>query len=126
MNGSNSLSYNKAWTESNWQTTFAWGRNWLRPGRAFNGALLESAIEIRDRHVLFGRAEYVQKEEFNGDVGKLDLGYIWQFRLIPYTLWGLGALGSASFYKDVPLSYMVFLRIDLKEIVKKAGHHLRQ
>lgn len=118
-----SISYNKAWAASNWQTTAAWGQNILSTGRSLNGALLESAVEIRDRHVLFGRAEYAQKEEFTSDVGKLDLGYIWQFPLVPLTLWGLGFVGSASFYQGTPLSYMVFLRIDLLE---RAGHHHRQ
>ncbi|MBS0653032.1 MAG: hypothetical protein JSR39_05825 [Verrucomicrobia bacterium] len=98
-----------------------------------NGYLLESAVELNSKHVLFGRAEYVAKDElflppspktgkvFN--VGKLDLGYIFEFPLIPYTLWGLGFVGSASFvpnsikssYGGTPLSCMAFLRIELKE-----------
>lgn len=126
-----SISYNKAWEMSNWQMTAAWGLNCNQPGHALNGALLESAIELRNRHVLFGRAEYVAKDELvippNPDahkiynVGKIDLGYIFQFPVFPYTLWGLGILGSASFvpnsikpvYGGTPLSYMAFLRIDL-------------
>ncbi len=126
-----SISYNKAWEASNWQITAAWGRNGNVPGRALNGALLESAIDIHNRHVFFGRAEYVAKNElfippsanagkvFN--VGKLDLGYIFEFPLIPYTRWGLGAAASASFvpksiksaYGGTPFSSMVFLRFDL-------------
>lgn len=126
-----SISYNKATDSSNWQITAAWGRNHNHPGRVLNGTLLESAIQIRDRHVLFGRAEYVRKDDlflppnpqvnkaFN--VGKVDLGYIFEFPCIPYTLWGVGAVGSASFvphsirsaYDGTPLSYMAFLRIDL-------------
>ena len=126
-----SLSYNKAWDASNWQITAAWGLNQNVPGHSLNGALLESAIEIRKKHVIFGRAEYVQKDElfippnpnagkvFN--VGKVDLGYIFEFPFIPYTLWGLGVVGSASFvpnsiklaYGGTPLSYMAFLRIEV-------------
>lgn len=126
-----SISYNKAWKKSNWQTTAAWGLNCNRPGHNLNGGLLESAVEIHRRHVIFGRAEYVSKDElftppspkahkvFN--VGKVDLGYIFEFPFIPYTLWGIGLLGSASFvpssirsaYGGTPLSYMAFLRIDL-------------
>jgi hypothetical protein len=55
------------------------------------------------------------------NVGKVDLGYIFEFPFIPYTLWGIGFLGSASFvpssikseYGGTPLSYMAFLRIEL-------------
>lgn len=126
-----SISYNRAWCNNNWQVTAAWGRNQNSPGHALNGALLETTVQIDDRHVLFSRGEYAAKDElflapnpkaheiFN--VGKLDLGYIYQFPLIPYTLWGLGFVGSASFvpksiqssYGGTPLSYMFFLRIDL-------------
>lgn len=128
-----SISYNKAWAASNWQVTAAWGLNCNSPGHNLNGCLLESAIELDNKHVIFGRAEYVAKDDlfippspdankvFN--VGKVDLGYIFEFPLIPYTLWGLGFVGSASFvpndlksaYGGTPLSYMVFLRIELKD-----------
>jgi hypothetical protein len=128
-----SISYNKAWENSNWQTTAAWGLNSNTPGHHLNGGLLESAIEMNSQHVIFGRAEYVAKDElfippsphahkvFN--VGKVDLGYIFEFPCIPYTLWGVGVVGSASFvpssirhaYGGTPLSYMAFLRIDLKD-----------
>lgn len=128
-----SISYNKAWENSNWQITAAWGLNQNRPGHNLNGALLESAIEIHSKHVIFGRGEYVAKDELfippspNANkifkVGKIDLGYIFEFPVIPYTLWGLGLVGSASFvpssiksaYGGTPLSYMVFLRIELKD-----------
>ena len=126
-----SATYNRAWDTNNWQVTGAWGLNQNHPGHSLNGVLLESAIEMWKKHVIFGRAEYVEKDElfiapnpkagkvFN--VGKLDLGYIFEFPLIPYTLWGLGLVGSASFvphsirseYGGTPLSYMVFLRIDI-------------
>ena len=128
-----SVSYNKAWKMNNWQITAAWGRNHNQPGKALNGCLLESAIEIHSKHVLFGRAEYAAKNELfippnpntskTFNVGKLDLGYIFEFPLVPYTLWGLGFVGSASFvpnsirsvYGGTPFSYMTFLRIDLKQ-----------
>lgn len=126
-----SVSYNKAWQASNWQITAAWGWNINHPGHNLQGCLLESAIEIDNRHVLFGRGEYAAKDElfltqspnahkvFN--VGKIDLGYILEFPFFPYTLGGLGFVGSASFvpnsiqsvYGGTPFSYMVFLRIEL-------------
>jgi hypothetical protein len=124
-----SISYNKAWEDSNWQTTAAWGQDRNSPGHVLNGYLLESAIEMHSRHVLFGRAEYVAKDELFRkthkiyNVGKIDLGYIFEFPFIPLTLWGLGLVGSASFvpssiqptYGGTPLSYMVFLRIEIKD-----------
>lgn len=126
-----SLSYNKAWESGNWQITAAWGLNSNSPGPNLNACLLESAVELTHRHVLFGRAEYVAKDglflppnpnaEKVFNVGKLDLGYIFEFPFIPYTLWGLGVVGSASFvpksikneYGGMPLSYMAFLRIEI-------------
>lgn len=128
-----SISYNKAWEASNWQITASWALNSNSPGPNLNACLLESAIELNNRHVLFGRAECAAKNElfvlpslnaakvFN--VGKLDLGYLFEFPLIPYTLWGLGFVGSASFvpssiksaYGGTPLSCMAFLRIELKD-----------
>ncbi len=128
-----SVSYNIAWPDSNWQITAAWGQNRNQPGPILNGALLESAIDLDHRHVLFGRGEYVAKDELFSpsnpnahtvyNVGKIDLGYILQFSLIHHSLWGLGFVGSASFvpssikpaYGNAPLSFMVFLRIDLIE-----------
>lgn len=130
-----SISYNRAWKNSNWQLTAAWGLNCNKSSsektHSLNGCLLESAIEIENRHVIFGRAEYAAKDELfippgpnaekKFNVGKLDLGYILEFPLLPYTLWGIGFVGSASFvpsslksaYGDTPLSYMAFLRIEL-------------
>ena len=57
------ISYNKAWAASNWQITAAWGLNYNSPGHNLNGCLLESAIEIDNKHVIFGRVEYAAKDE---------------------------------------------------------------
>lgn len=126
-----SISYNKAWKKNNWQTTAAWGLNRNRPGHNLNGYLLESAVQFKDRHVLFGRAEYVAKDDLFippspntckvFKVGKIDLGYILQFPFIPYILGGIGFVGSVSFvpnsiqsdYGGNPFSYMAFFRIDI-------------
>jgi hypothetical protein len=128
-----SVSYNRGRETSNWQTTAAWGLNCNSPGHHLNGFLLESAIEMQSRHVLFGRGEYVAKDELFAPpnpkadniyhVGKVDLGYIFEFPFIPLTLGGIGIVGSASFvpgsikspYGGTPLSYMVFFRIELKD-----------
>jgi len=132
-----SISYNRASRMSNWQVTAAWGRNQNQPGNSLNGYLLESAIELRSTHVLFGRAEYVAKDDLflppsphankTFNVGKIDLGYIFEFPMIPDTLWGLGVVGSASFvpssiksaYGGTPLSCMLFLRVELKDKCNK-------
>jgi hypothetical protein len=129
-----SLSYNKAWKNNNWQTTAAWGQNHNSLGHTLNGFLLESAIDIQDNHVLFSRAEYVAKSELfippnknankKFNVGKIDLGYIFELPFFSYILCGLGFVGSASFvpssiqseYGKTPISYMAFFRIDLKDI----------
>lgn len=117
-----SISYNKAWTQSNWQITAAWGLNQNKPGHTLNGCLVESAVELHQKHVVFGRAEYAEKDELKlshkvFNVGKIDLGYIYEFPLIPFTRFGIGAVGSASFAPKgrTPLSYMVFFRIDIVE-----------
>jgi hypothetical protein len=133
-----SITYNKAWKDSNCQITGAWGLNHNSPGPNLNGLLLESALEISNKHVLFGRAEYVSKNDLfippnpnankKFNVGKLNLGYIFEFPLFPYTLWGIGFAASASFlpsslhpaYGKIPFSYMVFIRIELKD--KKKNH----
>lgn len=127
-----SVSYNRATDRSNWQTTFACGFNKDVPGHFLPGYLLESAVEISDRHILFGRGEYVSKDglfilpplaDKVFKVGKLDAGYIFAFPISSYTEWGLGFVASASFvphaikqcYGGTPLSYMVFLRAELKK-----------
>lgn len=125
-----SLIYNKQWCTNNWQTTFAWGLNSNKPGKVLNGFMVESAVALEEKHTIFGRAEYVQKDElflepspcagtiFN--VGKIDAGYIYEYPLFPLMRWGLGAVVSASFvpksiqrcYGGTPISYMIFLRAE--------------
>ncbi len=131
-----SLVYNRAWNTNNWQIMGAWGRNHNHPGHTLNGYLLESAVELRKRHVFFGRGEFVAKDELFlptsskahkvFHVGKVDLGYLFEFPFIPFTRWGLGVVGSASFvphslkpaYGETPLSYMAFLRVELTDTKK--------
>lgn len=141
------LSYNKIGIDYKWQTTLGWGRNKNVPHfdiykadilaeigtHRLNAFLLESTIELQNRHIIFGRAEYVAKDELfvlpnpraleTFNVGKIDLGYIYEFSLVPYTQWGLGGVISASFvpkeikcsYGGTPISGMVFLRVELRE-----------
>ena len=114
------------------QTTLAWGRNTPRGGghgHASNAYLLESSLRWSE-HTFFARAEHAQKNElFPSDdpraeetfpVGKLSLGYIYDF---PSAHYKIGFGGLVSFYrlptelKEVygePASFMVFARIKIK------------
>ncbi len=119
---------------SKWGTTLAWGRNDKRePGHEhkLDGWLLESALEINPQHSLFARAEQVNNDElFSGDdslagqpmrVGKLSLGYIYDFARTGPVRWGIGALGSVfrvpgeavPAYGAHPAAYMIFLQARL-------------
>lgn len=113
---------------TNWQTTFAVGRNMNDPGNDLDAFLLESAININHTHTIFGRFENVEKDElFEEDspfadsifrVNKLSLGYIYDFPESHGVQLGFGGLGSIHFlpsalddvYGDTPTSYMLFAR----------------
>lgn len=124
--------YNKPIGDNNWASTLAWGLNDNHPGKALNAVLLESEYTLRDTHTFFGRAEYAQKDELftapsplageTFDVGKLSLGYIYDFPLAPHLKIGLGGLGSVyalpdkiePAYGSGPVSAMVFVRLKIK------------
>ena len=129
-----SVMYNRPLADGNWQTTFAWGRNTRSPGDSSDAFLLESAATCR-RHTLFGRVERQQNDELLGlhseefgpfIVGKLSLGYIYDF--VRQDSWrvGAGVLGSVAQipaslngeepdrpYGEHPASFMGFLRVRL-------------
>ncbi len=127
-----SAMYNKSFDKGNWQTTLAWGMNNSNPGRINHAVLLESAVEWQDRHTVFGRAEWVQKDELfherepqTGDVfnvGKLSLGYIRDFPIVKHVTFGIGGLGSVyalpnrldDAYGRDPASAMAFARIKIR------------
>lgn len=118
-----------------WQTTLAWGRNEPDPGPTTDSLLLESAA-THGRHTLFGRAEHQENGELFGhggggsegpgeeaaggvfEVGKLSLGYLYDFLERGSLRVGAGAVGSLAsipgdleaLYGASPLSWMVFLR----------------
>jgi hypothetical protein len=126
-----SCSYNKSYKDSNWQTTFAWGRNDNLPGRALNGFMIESALRVKNTHTFFSRMERVDKDElFLEDeplhgkkftVNKLNLGYLYEFPAWRHMKWGLGNSLDINFVPDdlksvygrTPLSYMLFVRVRL-------------
>ncbi len=126
-----SATYNRKFAGGNWQTTVAWGRNYLRPGPTLDGFLLESAVNW-GRHTIFARAEDAQKNElfqppspFAGRVfrvGAFSLGYIYDIPVAKHLALGLGAAGSAyalpaairPAYGGSPTSYMTFVRLKIR------------
>jgi hypothetical protein len=97
-----------------WATTLAWGVNSgeeILPEGVFDltshAVLLESSVTFDERHTWFGRAEVVEKpahdlhaHEFSNSIftiGKLQGGYVRQFRPWRGMVAGIGGTISASF-----------------------------
>lgn len=134
-----SAGYNVPWNQNNWQTTFAWGRNFNKPGHILDGYVLESAVVLAHTHTVFGRAENVEKDELFTEedprfgtiyrVSKLSVGYIYDFLHLKYGQFGIGGLASVyslpsaldTVYGKTPTSYMVFVRAKLGST--GAHHH---
>ena len=126
-----SVSYNAPFPGQWWQTTLAWGHNSPSAGSASDGWLLESELGLTAAQTLFARAERVAKDELflpgaplYGDsftVGKLSLGYIYDFAHLGQLALGIGGLVSAyslpaalnPTYGARPSSWMLFLRARL-------------
>ena len=114
-----------------WQTTFAFGHNAPSSGSASNGWLLESALRFAPAHTVFARLERVDKDELflEGEplfgrsftIGKLSLGYLYDFLTVKGVGLGIGALVSTYSYSQElnasygyrPTSFMVFARAHL-------------
>ena len=110
------------------------GATTAAPAPRTDSFLLESAL-TSGRHTVFGRAERQQNDELFGDagagtasdsragqvftVGKLSLGYIYDFLHRDNWRTGVGILGSVAVvpselkgvYGDAPVSGMAFLRV---------------
>jgi hypothetical protein len=125
-----SASWNWRVGEALAQTTFAWGQDRNKPGRNLDGYLLETALRVGRTHTIFGRAERVDKDElFDAGpqagnaftVGKLSLGYIYDFARCARAQLGLGAVGGLMIvpsvlkpaYGSAPTSLMLFARVKL-------------
>jgi hypothetical protein len=127
-----SATYNKPLEHGDWQTTLAWGLNNNNPGKENHAVLLETALAWQDKHTVFGRAEWVQKDELfeetepqagnRFNVGKLSVGYIRDFSITDHVKLGVGGLGSVyalpgsldDAYGRDPASGMVFVRLKSK------------
>jgi hypothetical protein len=98
-----SATYNRPLAHGNWQTSFAWGRNYDHPGATLDGFLLESAMSLGSS-TLFGRAEDVQKDELfdppsplSGHVfrvSELTLGYVYDLPVAKHLALGFGVQGT--------------------------------
>jgi len=126
-----SMTYNKAFHRGNWQTTIAYGENFNSPGHALPAYLAESAVTFCDRYTLFGRGEFVYKDElfaegspFEGkvfSVGKAEAGCLYDFVKTKYISFGIGYSASLFFfsndidgsYGDAPWSQMLFGRVQI-------------
>ncbi len=124
--------YAKSCTAGHWETTLAWGRNRSRPGPTLDAIAAESALQLREKHTVFARAERVEKNELfpEGDpregrifnVGALSGGYRYDFSRTRHVALGIGVVGSVSFvprsirdvYGDNPTSGMVFAHAELR------------
>ena len=130
----NRLTASASWNWRAWdapgQTTFAYGQDRNRPGRTLDAFLLESAVHVAKIHTVFGRAERVAKDELfdagplSGSVftvGKISLGYVYDFARWKRSQWGVGGVGSVivipqalkSAYGSAPTSFMLFVRAKL-------------
>ncbi|HUP00492.1 MAG TPA: hypothetical protein VM737_03100 [Gemmatimonadota bacterium] len=111
-----------------WATTAAWGRN-TEEGESSNALMLDSSFGWRERHIVFGRAERVEKSAddldllqsalLGGvfDITRLSLGYARQFDPVVGILPGIGASVSLSllpeeleleYGDDAPVGFALF------------------
>ena len=97
-----------------WATTVAWGRN-VEDGEATHAVLAETHVSLADRHIVFGRAEVVEKSshdlELHGDDESFNVGSfksatrdssrpqrLARRASVAAFLFGVGARGLASTY----------------------------
>jgi len=115
-----------------WEGTLAWGRNRNRPGHLLDAFTAEAAAVLGERHVLFTRAERVEKDELFLEpdsragqvfkVGELTAGYRYDFWRQGHMNTGIGAAGTLSqvprelrdVYGNTPAAILVFLRAELR------------
>jgi hypothetical protein len=146
-----SATYNRALARGNWQIMLAYGRNdterltappaSLPPGvhihftpgvpSVQHALLAETDVRFSNRHAVFARAEWAQKNELFlaadrrhdlvYDVGKVGLGYVFDFVTHPALRIGAGGYGATLFvpsdlefvYGKRPLSWGVFVRLKI-------------
>ncbi|HEY6867257.1 MAG TPA: hypothetical protein VI792_08370 [Candidatus Eisenbacteria bacterium] len=124
--------YASSWDGGHFEATLAWGRNRNRPGHTLDALAAEGAATVRERHTVFSRLEWVEKDELFPagdplhdavfDVGKLSAGYRLDVMRREHLTAGIGALGSVfampeaarAAYGDHPLAAMLFVHVALR------------
>ena len=129
-----SVTANFPYGANNWQSTLAWGRNAPDSGLASNAFLLESALTVGASHTFFGRGELVDKDELfantpdsplagrNFRIGKISMGYIYDFPSDRAYKTGIGGLVSryavpdelTQSYGSNLTSFMVFVQVKIQ------------
>jgi hypothetical protein len=127
-----SATYNRAFSNANWQTTFAWGHNARRDRESTNGYLLESTFKVANRHAFFSRLEQVGSDDLlrtNESISrqafkmnKLSIGYFHEVRGGGPVNFDVGGLISryrvpsamTASYGNEPTTYLVFVRMKLR------------
>jgi hypothetical protein len=115
-----------------WEGTLAWGRDRNRPGHLLDAILLEATAAVGERHVFFGRAEHVEKDELLLEpdpragqpfhVGELSAGYRYDLLVGQPIALGIGVTGSLSqvpralrdAYGRTPASGLLFVHAALR------------
>ncbi|HEU4365892.1 MAG TPA: hypothetical protein VFT13_10575 [Candidatus Krumholzibacteria bacterium] len=123
----------------NWATTAAWGVN-RESGVNSSGVLLESLVNIADRHVIFGRVEYVEKsgedlatepEDESYGITELTLGASREVAHGKPCSIAIGASVTYNFkpssldslYGDSPVGLWIFLRVR-PDVVRRDNDHV--
>jgi hypothetical protein len=125
--------YSSKWGANDWQWMAAWGKNDARPGPTLDALLTEAAIVVASKHTVFGRYEWVQKDELFledhplagrvFDTNKVMAGYVYDFLGASHFGLGVGGLVTVSLVPDEletaaydrdPISGMVFLQALLR------------
>ena len=117
--------YNLAFDQTNWATTMAWGHKKDTLSQSLNGFLIESSLNLNQRHTFFTRFEQVEEDESTlslanrTTVNKMTIGYVHDFFKNETTKLGIGGLFSRYIYpsslensygKDLN-SYMIYVRL---------------
>lgn len=126
-----SATYNRVFSDMNWQTTLAWGRSSRTQRESTNGYLIESMLKLRNLHAFFGRLEQVGSDDLLREdqsanrqmfkMNKVTVGYVYDVQPQGPVKYDVGALmsrhlvpsGMTPAYGEDPTSYMMFVRLRL-------------